>query len=161
MSLSPAARAIALAPVGRPTPRDPSSVRPLRILFVTPRGKKEESSSQKPLFSMAVGILVSITPPQHQIELADELFDDPIRFDAPYDLVGITARTMNATRAYEIADLRFGEGVSTQLELSDSRLQLERALVNRAQAARDLAVAKIRITLLTSLPLQTATAPSF
>ncbi len=115
MSLSPAARAIALAPVGRPAPRDPSSVRPLRILFVTPRGKKEEASSQKPLFSMAVGILVSITPPQHQIELADELFDDPISFDAPYDLVGITARTMNATRAYEIADAFRARGVPVVL----------------------------------------------
>ncbi|MEQ1504078.1 MAG: TolC family protein [Myxococcota bacterium] len=59
-----------------------------------------------------------------------------------------------ARRAYEIADLRFAEGVSTQIELSDSRLQLERALVNRAQAARDLAVARTRIALLASLPLQ-------
>lgn len=66
-----------------------------------------------------------------------------------------------AQRAYEIADLRFGEGVSTQIELSDARLQLERALVNRAQAARDLAVAKTRIALLASLPLQAATASSF
>lgn len=61
-----------------------------------------------------------------------------------------------AQRAYDIAALRFGEGVSTQLELSDSRLQLERALANRAQSARDLAVAKTRIALLASLPLQTA-----
>jgi radical SAM superfamily enzyme YgiQ (UPF0313 family) len=84
--------------------RPPESVRPLKILLVTPKGKKEESSSQKPLFSMAIGILVSITPPQHQIELVDELFGDPINYEGGYDLVGITARTMNVTRAYEIAD---------------------------------------------------------
>lgn len=84
--------------------RDPASVRPLRILLITPRGNKEEASSQKALFSMAVGVLVSITPPQHQLELADELFGDPIAFDQRYDLVGITTRTMNATRAYAIAD---------------------------------------------------------
>ncbi|GAB4444916.1 MAG: radical SAM protein [Chloroflexi bacterium OHK40] len=104
--MSPAADlpVMALAPGPRPILRDPASVRPLRILLITPRGKKEEASSQKPLFSMAIGILVSITPPQHQIELADELFGDPVDIDRPYDLVGITTRTMNATRAYELAD---------------------------------------------------------
>ncbi|MCG8347637.1 MAG: radical SAM protein [Chloroflexales bacterium] len=85
-------------------PRDPRTIRPLKILFITPKGKKEEDSSQKALFSMAAGILVSITPPQHQIELVDELFDDPINFDGNYDLVGITTRTMNVYRAYDIAD---------------------------------------------------------
>lgn len=84
--------------------RDPGSVRPLRLLFITPKGKKEEDTSQKALFAMAIGILVSITPAQHRIELADELFDDPINYGGDYDLVGVTTRTMNVTRAYEIAD---------------------------------------------------------
>jgi bacteriochlorophyll C8 methyltransferase len=53
---------------------------------------------------MAIGVLVSITPPQHQIELVDELFGDAIDYNGAYDLVGITARTMNVRRAYEIAD---------------------------------------------------------
>lgn len=84
--------------------RDPAGIRPLKLLFITPKGKKEEDSSQKALFSMAIGILVSITPPQHQIELVDELFGDPIDYHGGYDLVGITTRTMNVNRAYEIAD---------------------------------------------------------
>ncbi len=84
--------------------RPPEALRPLKILLITPKGKKEEDTSQKALFSMAIGILVSITPAQHQIELADELFGDPINFDGDYDLVGITTRTMNANRAYELAD---------------------------------------------------------
>jgi bacteriochlorophyll C8 methyltransferase len=49
-------------------------------------------------------VLVSITPKQHQIELVDELFGDAINYDGGYDMVGITTRTLNATRAYEIAD---------------------------------------------------------
>lgn len=58
-----------------------------------------------------------------------------------------------AQKAYQIAELRFSEGLSTQLELADARLQLAQALANRAQAARDLAVARTRIALLASLPL--------
>jgi outer membrane protein TolC len=60
-----------------------------------------------------------------------------------------------ATRAYEIAELRYREGLSTQLELSDSRLLLVQARFNRARAARDLQVARARFALLPELPLLT------
>ena len=58
-----------------------------------------------------------------------------------------------AQRAYEIAELRFNEGLSTQLELSDSRLQLAQTQVTRAEAARNLQVRRIRYALLPALPL--------
>jgi outer membrane protein len=67
-----------------------------------------------------------------------------------------TAGTVaEARRAYEIAELRYREGISTQLELSDSRLLLEQAEANRAQAARDLQVARVKLALLPDLPLTT------
>ena len=59
-----------------------------------------------------------------------------------------------ASRAYEIDQIRFREGISTQTDLSQSRLLLEQALANRAQAARDLAVARVKLALLRDLPLQ-------
>ena len=58
-----------------------------------------------------------------------------------------------ARRAYEIAELRYREGISTQLELADSRLALESAEANRAQAARDVQVARARLALLPNLPI--------
>lgn len=58
-----------------------------------------------------------------------------------------------AQRAYEIAELRFNEGLSTQLELSDARLQLAQTQVTRAEAARNLQVRRIRYALLPALPL--------
>lgn len=61
-----------------------------------------------------------------------------------------------AARAYEIADLRYREGISTQLELLDARLILQTAQVNRAQAARDVQVARARVALLPDLPLGNA-----
>jgi outer membrane protein TolC len=71
-----------------------------------------------------------------------------------------TAGTVEqANRAYQIADVRYRSGVSTQLELADSRLLLEQAEANRAQAARDLQVARAHVALLPDLPLGTTTAP--
>lgn len=58
-----------------------------------------------------------------------------------------------ASRAYDIADVRYREGISTQIELADSRVQLQQAQANRARAARDLQVARVRLKLLRDLPL--------
>jgi len=68
-----------------------------------------------------------------------------------------TAGTVQqANRAYEIADVRYGAGVSTQLELSDARVQRQQAQANRAVAARDLQVARARVALLPDLPVGNA-----
>jgi outer membrane protein TolC len=61
-----------------------------------------------------------------------------------------------AARAYNIDQIRYREGISTQTDLSQSRLLLEQALANRAQAARDLAVARVKLALLRDLPIQAA-----
>jgi outer membrane protein len=59
-----------------------------------------------------------------------------------------------ARRALEIDQLRYKEGISTQTDLAQSRLLVEQAAANRAVAARNLAVAKLRMQLLNDLPLQ-------
>ncbi len=63
-----------------------------------------------------------------------------------------------ADHAYQIAEIRYREGISTQTELNDLRIQLAQAQANRAQAARDLQVARMRLALLPSLPLATGAA---
>lgn len=68
-------------------------------------------------------------------------------------LAASVGTTEQATRAYAIADVRYREGISTQIELSESRLNLEQSRINRAQAARNLQVARMRLALLKDLPL--------
>ncbi|HEX6057606.1 MAG TPA: TolC family protein [Gemmatimonadaceae bacterium] len=58
-----------------------------------------------------------------------------------------------AQQAFTIAQVRYREGISTQLELSESRVLLQQALANRALAARNLQVARTRLALLPDLPL--------
>lgn len=62
-----------------------------------------------------------------------------------------------AQRGYEIAQLRYREGVSIPLEVQNARLLLEQARANRAQAARDLWIAQTRLELLPLLPLTSST----
>lgn len=65
--------------------------------------------------------------------------------------------TEQASRAYTIAEVRYREGISTQLELNDSRILMEQATVNTALAARNLQVARVKLALLPNLPLQSST----
>lgn len=58
-----------------------------------------------------------------------------------------------AAKAYSIAEVRYREGLSTQVELNDSRLLLQQASANSALAVRNLQVARMRVALLRDLPL--------
>lgn len=49
-----------------------------------------------------------------------------------------------AERVYELTQLRFREGVATQLDVSDARLALQQARMNRAQADHDFQIALAR-----------------
>jgi outer membrane protein TolC len=73
-------------------------------------------------------------------------------------LAASVGTTEQAARAFSIANVRYTEGISTQIELSESRLNLEQARTNRALAARNLQVARIRLALLKDLPLGSASA---
>jgi outer membrane protein len=58
-----------------------------------------------------------------------------------------------ADKALRIAEVRYTNGISTQLELSDIRNLLIQSQANRLSAAKDLQLARLRITLLRDLPL--------
>ena len=63
---------------------------------------------------LTLPLLAAYTPPDVEIEIRDENVDK-LDFDAPVDLVGITALTSSAPRAYEIADTFRARGVPVVL----------------------------------------------
>jgi len=77
----------------------------MNILFVLPHPKVKGgilyTFTTYP--SLTLKQLAAITPPQHKVELVDERCQK-IPFNRSYDIVGISALTYNAPRAYEIAD---------------------------------------------------------
>ena len=58
-----------------------------------------------------------------------------------------------ADKALRISEVRYDNGISTQLELTDIRNLLFQSQANRLTAARDLQLARLRLTLLRDLPL--------
>ncbi|MBI3399573.1 MAG: B12-binding domain-containing radical SAM protein [Deltaproteobacteria bacterium] len=93
----------------------------MKLTLITPRQGTENEKNiydyryvSKFIFSkaysgylLAIPTLAALTPPDIEVSIMDENIE-PIDFDAPTDLVGISVRTMFARRAYEIAS-RFRE----------------------------------------------------
>lgn len=52
---------------------------------------------------LSLPLLASLTPPEIQVEIIDEYFEE-IPFDSPADLIGISFMTAQAPRAYQIGD---------------------------------------------------------
>ncbi|MBN1945234.1 MAG: B12-binding domain-containing radical SAM protein [Bradymonadales bacterium] len=83
----------------------------MRILFISPRWagyKKTDRNYQREMaaYPLTLGILAGLSE-GHQVRLVDE-HREPVPFDEPWDLVGITTTTYRSNRAYQIAD-RFRE----------------------------------------------------
>jgi radical SAM superfamily enzyme YgiQ (UPF0313 family) len=80
-------------------------VRKLRIKLVYPDPNPRVGLSGRKVESAALQLLAAITPAEHEIAIVQEHLGDPVGYDdASIDLVGITAMTVQARRAYEIAD---------------------------------------------------------
>jgi radical SAM superfamily enzyme YgiQ (UPF0313 family) len=80
-----------------------------RVLLIYPRQKDVYMSTDTPypFPNLGLTLLASFFPPQYKVRIVNEFLDE-IDFVEEVDLVGITALTVQAKRAYEIAD-RFRE----------------------------------------------------
>lgn len=61
---------------------------------------------------LSLGIISGLTPESHDLKVVNDLVE-PIDFNSPVDLVGITALTSQADRAYEISSRFREKGVKT------------------------------------------------
>lgn len=75
-------------------------MRPRRLLLVAPSHRTGKKALFPPL---ALGVVAALTPGDWEVTIVDEAVE-PVEFDRPADLVGITAMTPTAPRAYELAD---------------------------------------------------------
>jgi len=91
----------------------------VRIALINPISRRTEGyhtiGSRIPQLSLQV--LAELVPDGHQVEIIDEIFGYDATQDfiaaGRYDLVGLTAYTSGATRAYEIAAMCRRQGIPT------------------------------------------------
>ncbi|GFE56339.1 B12-binding domain-containing radical SAM protein [Geobacter sp. AOG1] len=85
-----------------------------RLLLIYPATHKLGWVRRFQLPPLSLKQVAAVTPPSWEVVLVDEVHED-IPFDGRFDLVGITAMTHQALRAYEIADRFRTRGVPVVL----------------------------------------------
>jgi len=79
----------------------------MRLVLINPTRILEDGqlyrSSRRWLIGITLPYLAALTPPDWDIRIVDECFE-PVDFDEPCDLVGISFMSHHAARAYQIAD---------------------------------------------------------
>jgi radical SAM superfamily enzyme YgiQ (UPF0313 family) len=76
----------------------------MKILLISPeRERKKEEAFLFRLSFLNLPYIAAVTPPGVEVKIVDEAFEK-INFEERVDLVGITAQTPVATRAYQIAE---------------------------------------------------------
>ncbi len=86
----------------------------MRIRLIAPANRRADAPKQGLFPPMSLAILAALTPDKHEIEVVDESVQDHTVEPIP-DLVGITAITSVAPRAYELADEYRRRGVKVVL----------------------------------------------
>ncbi len=91
----------------------------MRIALVNPMARRSEGYHRIGSFIPELGlqVLAEMVPAPHEVDIIDEVFDatasDKYITPGRYDLVGLTAYTSGATRAYEIAGRCRSLGIPT------------------------------------------------
>lgn len=86
----------------------------LNDIFAKYPNMRNYTESLTRAFSSGLLVIAALTPKNVEIKLIDENYD-PIDFNERFDLVGISAMTQQASRAYEIADRFRSQGVTVAL----------------------------------------------
>jgi radical SAM superfamily enzyme YgiQ (UPF0313 family) len=80
-------------------------IRPMRVHLITaesPGSRRLRRGRLIQFPQLTMPLIAALTPREHQVSHTDEIVE-PARFDAPADLVGITAPTPSALHAYDLA----------------------------------------------------------
>jgi len=53
---------------------------------------------------LTLSLIAALTPPEHEIQIVEEVYGEVVNFDGDYDVIGISIMTQTAIRGYQIAN---------------------------------------------------------
>ncbi len=76
----------------------------MKILLIAPCPPNELRHKTMDVPQLTLSLIAGMTPPEHEVEICEEVFEDVINFDGDYDVIGITIMTQTCIRGYAIAN---------------------------------------------------------
>lgn len=76
----------------------------MKILLVAPCHPDEQRPHSMSIPQLTLSLIAGMTPPEHEIEICEEVYGETLNFDGDYDVIGITLMTQTCLRGYAIAN---------------------------------------------------------
>lgn len=76
----------------------------MKILLVAPCASEEQRHNSMDIPQLTLSLIAGMTPPEHEVEICEEVYGDILNYDGDYDVIGITIMTQTCLRGYEIAN---------------------------------------------------------
>jgi radical SAM superfamily enzyme YgiQ (UPF0313 family) len=76
----------------------------MKILLVAPCPFNEQRPASMDIPQLTLSLIAGLTPPEHEVEICEEVYHNSIDYDGDYDVIGISIMTQTAIRGYQIAN---------------------------------------------------------
>jgi radical SAM superfamily enzyme YgiQ (UPF0313 family) len=76
----------------------------MKILLVAPCQLQDQRPNSMDIPQLTLSLIAALTPPEHEIEIKEEVYGEVVNYDGDYDVIGISIMTQTAIRGYQIAN---------------------------------------------------------
>jgi radical SAM superfamily enzyme YgiQ (UPF0313 family) len=76
----------------------------MKILLIAPCQAQDKRPESMDIPQLTLSLIAALTPPQHEIQIVEEVYGEEVNFDGDYDVIGISIMTQTAIRGYQIAN---------------------------------------------------------
>lgn len=76
----------------------------MKILLISPCQLADQRPNSMDIPQLTLSIIAALTPPEHEIEIVEEVYGDTVNFEGDYDVIGISIMTQTCIRGYQIAN---------------------------------------------------------
>ncbi len=75
----------------------------MKILLIAPCQAQDQRPDSMDIPQLTLSLIAALTPPEHEIEIVEEVYGQSVDLDGDYDVIGISIMTQTAIRGYQIA----------------------------------------------------------
>lgn len=76
----------------------------MKILLVAPCQLQDQRPNSMDIPQLTLSLIAALTPPEHEIQIVEEVYGEIVNFDGDYDVIGISIMTQTAIRGYQVAN---------------------------------------------------------
>jgi radical SAM superfamily enzyme YgiQ (UPF0313 family) len=76
----------------------------MKILLIAPCPTQEQRPDSMDIPQLTLSLIAALTPPEHEIQIVEEVYGEKVNFDGDYDVIGISIMTQTCIRGYQIAN---------------------------------------------------------